>query len=445
MGFNSLTEADYISPATALGGLTNGVTVEENTNAFGTFANNGQFIDAYIIDKITDKEGNIVYQHEVKPVDVFSPQTAYLTYDMMRDVITSGTATSLKSRLKFRSDWAGKTGTSQNYKDVWFVATNPNVSFGTWMGYDNPKPVQTSYKGMSYSTRNITLWARLMNAAHDIAPDLVDPSEPLKRPEGIVTRSFCGLTGLAPTQACANAGLVRTDLFNEKFVPKKGDSHLKMESRRFVTVGNMKYLALNSTPSEFVETGYTLDAQSIQKYLGISTDPSKLAINNKSVGRVSSSAVMKENGRVPHALSVSGSGNGVSWGNHSDSDIIGYRVYKNGAKVATIKAGTSRSYQGGNGSYYVTAVDIAGKESGPSNVVMVGQATTPPAVETPKETPEDTQPVTPAPEPTPTEPKKPEQTQPEKETPSEGQPQTQAQNQNKTDKQPAPTVPNQNQ
>ena len=149
MGFSSLTEADYINPSTALGGLTNGVTVEENTNAFGTFANNGQFIDAYMIDKITDKEGNIVYQHEVKPVDVFSPQTAYLTYDMMRDVITAGTATSLKSRLKFRSDWAGKTGTSQDYKDVWFVATNPNVSFGTWMGYDNPKPVQTSYKGMS--------------------------------------------------------------------------------------------------------------------------------------------------------------------------------------------------------------------------------------------------------------------------------------------------------
>ena len=170
-------------------------------------------------------------------------------------------------------------------------------------------------------------------------------------------------------------------------------------------IGNMKYLALDSTPSEFAETGYTLDAQSIQKYLGISTDPSKLTINNKSVGGVSSSAVMKENGKAPHALSVSGSGNGVSWGNHSEYDIIGYRVYKNGAKVARIKAGGARSYQGGNGSYYVTAVDIAGKESGPSNVVMVGQATTPPAVETPKETPDDAQPVTPAPEPTPTEPK----------------------------------------
>jgi len=50
MGFNSLTEADFINRSTALGGLTNGVTVEENTNAFSTFANNGQFIDAYIID-----------------------------------------------------------------------------------------------------------------------------------------------------------------------------------------------------------------------------------------------------------------------------------------------------------------------------------------------------------------------------------------------------------
>ena len=216
--------------------------------------------------------------------------------------LPAGTATSLKSRLKFRSDWAGKTGTSQDYKDIWFVATNPNVSFGTWMGYDNPKPVQTSYKGISYSSRNITLWARLMNAAHDIAPDLVDPSEPLKRPEGIVTRSFCGLTGLHQLRHAQMPVLFEQIYLMRSLFRKKATVSLKMESGRFVTVGNMKYLALDSTPSEFVETGYTLDAQSIQKYLGISTDPSKLTINNKSVGSVSSSAVMKENGKVPHAL-----------------------------------------------------------------------------------------------------------------------------------------------
>ena len=139
MGITSLTEGDYSNRSTALGGLTKGVSVEENTNAFGTFANNGQFVDAYLIDKITDKEGKIIYQHKVNPVDVFSPQTAYLTYDMLRDVINGGTATSVKNRLKFSSDWAGKTGTSQDYKDTWFVATNPNVSFGVWNGYDEPK------------------------------------------------------------------------------------------------------------------------------------------------------------------------------------------------------------------------------------------------------------------------------------------------------------------
>ena len=50
-----------------------------------------------MIDKIMDKEGKIIYQHEIKPVDVFSPQTAYLTYDMLRDVINGGTATSVKN------------------------------------------------------------------------------------------------------------------------------------------------------------------------------------------------------------------------------------------------------------------------------------------------------------------------------------------------------------
>lgn len=139
MGFSSVIESDYHNPSLALGGITNGVTVEENVNAFGTFANGGNFIDSYIIEKIVDNSGNIIYQHEVKPVEVFSPQTAWLTIDMMRDVVKSGTANSLQSRLKFSSDWAGKTGTGQDLKDTWFVAVNPNVSFGVWTGYDTPK------------------------------------------------------------------------------------------------------------------------------------------------------------------------------------------------------------------------------------------------------------------------------------------------------------------
>ncbi|WP_428911301.1 transglycosylase domain-containing protein [Niallia sp. Krafla_26] len=398
MGFSSLTEADFTSRSTSLGGLTNGVTVEENTNAFGTFANNGQFIDAYMIEKITDKEGSIIYQHEVKPVDVFSPQTAYLTYDVMRDVINSGTATSLKSRLKFNSDWAGKTGTGQDYKDVWFVATNPNVSFGTWMGYDTPKPIERSYKGMSYSVRNINLWAQLMNAAYNIAPELVDPSENLPRPSGIVSRSFCAITGLAPTKECSDAGLVRTDLFNEKFVPKQGNGK-NLGKERFITIGGTKYLALDSTPEEFVETGFVLNTDTIQKFFGISTDPSTLKINNSSLNSaLSATRVMKDNGKEPTTFNVTTSGNTISWGNHPEPDIIGYRIFRDGVKIATIKAGGSLTYKGDNGSYYITAVDIAGNESAPSNEVVIGQ--TEPPIDVPEEQPlpQESSPTQPEPE-----------------------------------------------
>ena len=91
-----LQKDDYTNLSTSIGSMNNGVTVEENTNAFSTFANDGKFIDAYMIDKIVDKNGKVIYQHEVKPVDVFKPQTAFLTLDMMRDVIQRGQLQVLK-------------------------------------------------------------------------------------------------------------------------------------------------------------------------------------------------------------------------------------------------------------------------------------------------------------------------------------------------------------
>ena len=371
MGITSLTEGDYSNRSAALGGLTKGISVEENTNAFGTFANNGQFIDAYMIDKITDKEGKIIYQHEIKPVDVFSPQTAYLTYDMLRDVINGGTATSVKNRLKFSSDWAGKTGTSQDYKDTWFVATNPNVSFGVWNGYDEPKTMGSN-KGLTYSLQNIYLWAALMNSAYDVAPELVDPSESLPRPEGIVSRSFCAITGQLPSDACAQAGLVRTDLFNAKFLPNKTDNSLI--SGRFVTIGNKNYMALDTTPAEFTETGLILNPDAMKRMFSVSANASQYLPKNSSLGNaLVPNAKMAENGKTPASPAITVSGSKISWGNHPESDIIGYRVYSGGKKVASIKAGGSLSYSGGNGSYYVTAVDIAGKESAPSNTASVGQ------------------------------------------------------------------------
>jgi len=93
MGFSALQDVDYENPSMALGGMNIGTTVEENTAAFATFANSGKFVAPYMIEKIEDRNGNIVFQHELPEVDVFSPQTSYIITDMLRDVPTYGTAT----------------------------------------------------------------------------------------------------------------------------------------------------------------------------------------------------------------------------------------------------------------------------------------------------------------------------------------------------------------
>ena len=213
-GFTSLDPDDYTNYSTAIGALKYGVTVEENTNAFATFGNGGKFVDAYMISKIVDKYGKTVYQHKSKAKNVYSKQTAYITTDMLRDVLKQGTGTTANSNLKFRADFAAKTGTSQEYKDVWVVGYNPDISMGVWMGYDQP---QTLYQANGVygqpSTRINLLWARIMNSIYDTNPKLATANgKTFKQPSGVVNLTFCGITGHAYTNACA--GKARTDLFN---------------------------------------------------------------------------------------------------------------------------------------------------------------------------------------------------------------------------------------
>lgn len=372
MGFTSLTKEDYTNLATSIGSMTNGVTIEENTNAFSTFANGGKFIDAYMIDKIVDKNGKIVYQHKVKPVDVFKPQTAYLTLDMMRDVIKTGTAAGIRSKLNFSADWAGKTGTGNQYIDSWFVATNPNVTFGIWQGYDKPKSLQTY--GMRYSQRTNNLWAQLMNAAYKNRPDLIAPKQSFKMPGGIVRRSYCAVSGMLPSAACAKAGLIESDYFNVNHVPAKVDDSL-IEGK-FVTVGDKRYLALDSTPKEFAQFGLILNPDFIKRMVGNNFyNYSQLIPQGDRWGKILvSTSKMVDNGKKPNPVNLKASGNTLTWSAATDKDVVGYRIYRGGSKVASVVNGSKRSFAAGNGSYHVTAVDIAGKESAPSNSVKIEAA-----------------------------------------------------------------------
>jgi penicillin-binding protein 1B len=365
----------------ALGATTQGVTVEENVNAYSTFANGGKFVDAYMIQKITDKDGNVVFEHKSEAVDVYSPQTAYLTIDMMRDTLdhSLGTGRYAKRFLNFSSDWAGKSGTSQDYKDHWFVASNPSITFGTWFGYDTPSDLNTAGSRAHYGhygLRNIRLWAFLLNDTRDLAPGLIDPPGSFKEPGGIVRRSFCSISGLLPSEACTKAGLVKSDLFNAKYVPTKTDDSLLMS--RYVMVNGKKYLALPNTPEEFSLPGVILNPDFVKSVFGtVHGDASKLIPqeDDRFKNVLIAENKISDDGAAPGTVNASVNGNKLTWTSSPSGDVVGYRVYsKSGNKVGSIKSGENYTISVGNGEYFVKAVDVAGKESSPSNTVRVGKA-----------------------------------------------------------------------
>lgn len=387
MGFSTLTLDDRTNPSMSIGALQRGVSVEENTNAFGTFANGGKFVDAYMIDKIVDREGNVVYEHKPDPVQVFSPQTAYLTIDIMRDVVRQGTAQDVPGKLKFSADWAGKTGTGQDYRDAWFVAVNPNVSLGVWTGYDKQMRMDSRY-----ASRNKNLWALFANAAYEQQPELMDPEKRFDMPTGIVRRSFCGISGKLASDLCKKAGLVQTDLFNAKYVPTEVDDSLT--KGRYVIIKGKTFEALSSTPEEFVTSGVMIkedyfDGIDLNKLL-----PSKF----KNLNIVSEGTIASENGKKPGAVgNVSISGSTLRWNESGESDIVGYRIYRapNGSnsfsKLGSVKAadGSSFNIPSGSYAYYVTAVDVAGNESSPSAKVTTGNWSDKPEEEEKPDPPEE--------------------------------------------------------
>ncbi len=367
MGIKNLIQGEPFEP-TAIGGLHLGVTVEQNTNAYTVFANEGKFIKSYLIDKIVSKDGKLVYQHEHEETEIFSPQTAYLTLDMLRDVhVSPGTAPGLPGMLNFKTDLAGKTGTTNSAYDSWYVGFNPNFTMGVWIGYDTNRPL----KGRT-GPRTQKIWATLANAAYEIDPEYIAPSESFKMPSGIVSQSFCGISGLLPSDLCREAGLLQNDLFNAKYVPTAIDNSL--ERVRFVMLQGEPYRALESTPNEFTQNGITIkneyfEDESILEFIPIDWEriiPDRLAVDN---------------GKTPVAVSnVRIEGDSLLWSTHEDEDIVGYRVYRasSGSESFTI-AGIVRSDQElqmtlspGSYAYKVTAVDVTGRESSDSKVVTAG-------------------------------------------------------------------------
>ena len=188
MGVEGLTESDKTNLATAIGGMTYGLSVTENTSAFSTFANKGEHKKAHIIEEIENNDGELVYKADFSPVKVFEESTSYLIVDMLGDVINKsyGTSHDMPSKLKFNSkNLFVKTGTSEYYKDLWVVGGSTKITVGLWNGYDSPAKVP-SY---DYAQRS---WIAVMNAIYALDKNLISPDTAFSRPKSVVDASING-------------------------------------------------------------------------------------------------------------------------------------------------------------------------------------------------------------------------------------------------------------
>ncbi len=179
-------------PSMALGA--GEVTLQSLTAAYGAFAAEGVLREPHLIRRVEDQDGEVLYATEAREKRVFSEQTAFLVTSMLSDVINHGTAWRARAE-GFRLPAAGKTGTTNDYHDVWFVGYTPSAVTGVWMGFDQPKQIiANGYAG----ELAVPLWASVMSVA-------TAGNKPVtfKRPNGIVGVDICRVTGRRAVEGCS--------------------------------------------------------------------------------------------------------------------------------------------------------------------------------------------------------------------------------------------------
>jgi penicillin-binding protein 1A len=135
------------------------VTLLEMVRAFGVFADGGKLAEPLFILKVTDRDGSILEESESSAKPVLSPEIAYVMTDMLKNVVQSGTA---RAAAKLGKNIAGKTGTTSDYRDNWFIGYNPSLVAGVWVGYDDHRSIGDKETGASTA---LPIWLSFMKTA----------------------------------------------------------------------------------------------------------------------------------------------------------------------------------------------------------------------------------------------------------------------------------------
>lgn len=167
------------------------VSLSELTQAFSTIANLGEEKPLIMIRKITNRDGTIIELNKPSAGKKLSPQTCYLLINMMRSVVDGGTGYEI--RKYYKGVAAGKTGTTDNYSDAWFIGFTPHYTAGVWVGYDDN---QSIFRGATGGVVSAPIFGEIMSKIDTLITD------DFPVPEGIIWCKVCPKSGLLANEYC---------------------------------------------------------------------------------------------------------------------------------------------------------------------------------------------------------------------------------------------------
>ncbi len=216
---NSVNNDENLS-ALGLGGMSKGITPLEMTAAYGSIANSGTYIKPIAFTKILDKNDNLLIDNVPKKNTVVSPEVAYIMSDILRTTVANGIA----GRAQIPNmTTAGKTGTTQDKADAWFVGFTPYYVTGVWIGNDSPQ-----IKLNQGSSMAAQLWKIIMTRIHDGLEN-----KKFEQPANIVSVSVCSQSGKLPTELCKHdprGSSIITEIFVQGTQPIEFcETHVEVE------------------------------------------------------------------------------------------------------------------------------------------------------------------------------------------------------------------------
>ncbi|MBQ8300728.1 MAG: PBP1A family penicillin-binding protein [Clostridia bacterium] len=205
---STLVDGDKNFSSLALGGLTQGVTVKEMAAAYGTFVNSGKYIKPHTYTQVLDSTGQVILENTSDTTQAISAASAFITADLLYGVVNNSLGTGQGARLDCGISTYGKTGTTDDDCDKWFVGFTPYYVGACWYGFDTPSSIRAA--GVS-GNPTVTAWNLVMERIHANLN-----KKELAKPNNVVEATICIKSGMLATETCDSA----TGYFVEGTQPK---------------------------------------------------------------------------------------------------------------------------------------------------------------------------------------------------------------------------------